>query len=205
MQHFSSADWVDFARGLVSSERKTAIEQHLESCCQQCATSSSFWRGVVEVGRRENGFEPPGEAVTAVKSAYRIEKPASRLLEWADLARLVFDSFLQPSPVAVRAAVQTARQLLHQSGPFTIDLRLEPDSARKCVYLTGQIINNENPSEMADGIDVVLLRRGEQIRKTEAAPSGEFCLDYNPAEDLHLFLNIRGLKGIAIALPSMDR
>jgi hypothetical protein len=204
MHHFSSADWVDFAHGLVSADRKTAIEQHLERGCQDCSTSSSFWRNVVEIGRSEGRFEPPAEAVTRVTNAYRTEKPASRLLEWANLARLIFDSALHVSPVAVRAAVQTSRQLIHESGPFTIDLRLEPDLGRKCIYLTGQIMNTENAAERAEGIDIILLRNGEQITKTEVTPTGEFCLDYNPAEDLHLFFNIRGLKGIAIALPEMD-
>jgi hypothetical protein len=204
MDHFSPADWADFSRKLAPAEKRSDMEQHLQNGCKECGRSSWLWRRVAEIGARAADFEPPADVVSAVKNAYHVEKPLNRLLEWASLARVVFDSFVQPSPIAVRAALQASRQLIHESDPFTIDLRLEPDSSRRRILLTGQIMNAGNPNETADGVDVVLLRGAEQVAKTEASPSGEFFLDFTPADELRLFLNIRGLKGIAVPLPDMD-
>src|SRR5579884_2084418 len=204
MDHFSPADWADFSRNLLPPKKRSAMDQHLQNGCPECGRNSWLWRRVAEIGAREPEFEPPADVVAAIKNAYQVEKPVNRLLEWASLARLVFDSFVQPSPVAVRAALQTSRQLIHESDPFTIDLRLEPDSSRKRIFLTGQIINAGNPNESAEGVDVVLLRGAEQVAKTEASPSGEFFLDFTPDDELRLFLNIRGLKGIAVPLPDID-
>lgn len=201
--HFSFADWVDFTHRLLPAPKTAEMQDHLNQGCDTCQRNSSFWSTLAEIGSREATFEPPAETVLAVKSAYRSEQPIKKLLEWATLAHLVFDSFVQPSLVAVRATAQTSRQLIHESEPFTIDLRLEPDSSRKRVYLTGQIINAARPNDIAEGIDVVLLKGAEQVEKTEAGPTGEFCLDFNVAEDLQLFLNIRGQRGIAIALPDL--
>ena len=201
--HFSSAEWVDFAHSLLPEHRTAEIREHLERGCEGCIRSSSFWNTIDEIGRNEASYEPPAAVVSAVKSAYRVEKPLKQLLALSTLAHLVFDSFLAPAPVGVRAAAQPSRQLIHESEPFTIDLRLEPDSMRKRIYLTGQIINAARPNDVAEGIDVVLLRGADQVQKTEAGPTGEFCLDFNVAEDLHLFLNVRGQRGIAISLPDL--
>jgi hypothetical protein len=202
--HFSPADWVDFTRGLLRLEKQTDIQRHLDTGCEECRKSSQFWGLVAETAARESGFEPSPESLSVIRNAFRSTKPVSRLLELATWARLVFDSFVQPSLVAVRGIAQTSRQLLHESEPFTIDLRLEADPGRKRVYLTGQIINSSNPNEVAEGIDVVLLKAADQLTKTEASASGEFCLDFNASDHLQLFLNIRGQRGIAIALPDFE-
>ncbi|HEY7209849.1 MAG TPA: hypothetical protein VH477_06205 [Bryobacteraceae bacterium] len=161
---------------------------------------------MAELAAREAAYEPPSETVQEINAAYRSVRFVPRLREIASLARLVFDSFSQPSLAGIRAAAQASRQLIHESEPFTIDLRLEADAARKRIYLAGQIMNSRNPDEIAGGIDVVLLKGSDQISKTETLPSGEFELsfDVGNADDLELFLNIRGQRAIAIKLPELE-
>lgn len=203
MNHFSSADWIDFTRRLLPGGKAERMQEHLDAGCEECRKSFSFWQLVTHTASREQAYEPPRESIEEVTAAYRAFRPVKHLFEKVQWARLLFDSFLQPSLATVRAATQTTRQLIHESEPFTIDVRLEPDTTRKRIYLTGQVINSKNPGEIADGVDVVLLKDSEQIRKTETTASGEFDLDFSASDNLELFLNIRGQRAIAIKLPDL--
>ncbi len=204
MNHFPPGDWIDLARGILTPSQTARIQSHLREGCGECLKSSELWRLVLNVSTDEADNEPPDGVVRAVKAAYVSAKPERWLPQMAQFARLLFDSFRQPDTALVRAAMQSSRQLLHEIEPFTIDLRLESDSLKKRIFLTGQILNSERPDEPTARIDVVLLSGERLVEKTIANAEGEFEMNFGPEDDLQLFINIRGERAIGVPLPELE-
>ncbi len=205
MDHFPTSDWIDLARGVLPPVPAELIQTHLAQGCVECLRSSETWGLVVSLSAKEAGYRPPDEAVRVVKGAYVPARPERWLPEIAQFARLIFDSFKQPEPAMVRASLPSSRLLLHEAAPFTIDLRLDSDPFRKRISLMGQILNSREPEQSAGRIDVVLLSGERLIHKTSANAAGEFDLEFVPEDNLQLFVNIRGQRAIAIALPDMEK
>jgi len=78
-EHFSSPQWVDLVRGLLSEDRKTEMDQHLRAGCEECREAFAAWSGFATFAEAEPGFEPPREAawLSAVMTEDGI-KPATR-------------------------------------------------------------------------------------------------------------------------------
>src|SRR5947207_10652996 len=105
MSHFSTGDWLEFAREVVTPEQMALMQRHLDDGCNRCLAIAETWRAVLEVTRREIAYHAPESAVRVVKSAYlprQLLSPATRV---ARMARLVFDSLLQPAPAGFRSAM----------------------------------------------------------------------------------------------------
>lgn len=204
MDHFPTGDWIDLARGVLPASRAELIQAHLRQGCAECRRSGDTWGLVVSLSTKEAGHRPPDQAVKTVKAAYLPARPERWLPEIAEFARLIFDSFQQPELAMVRGPLPSSRQLVHEAAPFTIDLRLDSDPLRKRISLTGQILNSRDPERLAGAIDVILLSGDRLVKKTSANASGEFDLDLVPEDNLQLFVNIRGQRAIAIALPDMN-
>jgi len=109
-EHFSSPQWVDLVRGLLSEDTKTDMDQHLRAGCEECREAFAAWSGFATFAEAEPGFEPPREAVRVAKTYLaqqhvREGRQATRHRSWGPsmLATLVFDS-LQASPAGVRAS-----------------------------------------------------------------------------------------------------
>jgi hypothetical protein len=201
MTHFSPADWVDFARGLLPQTEAAAIESHLGNSCEECLKSMSVWRAILENLSQEQRYAPPDEVVWEVLAAYAVHKPWRWLHEVARSTKLVFDSLRQPTPAFVRSSTSSSRRLVHEAEPFVIDLRLE--SIRENLFLIGQILNSERPTEGLYGVDILLVDGEDLVAKTKASTSGEFEVqcDRHRVRDLRLFINIRGHRAIGITIP----
>jgi hypothetical protein len=203
MDHFPVGDWIDFARGVLPAARAELLQSHLRQGCAECLRSFEIWSLVASSSAKEPTYHPPDHAVDAIKGAYASARPERWLPEIAQFARLIFDSFKQPELAMVRGPFPSSRLLLHEAAPFTIDLRLDSDPLRKRFSLMGQILNSRDPEQSANGIDIILLSGDRLVQKTSANAAGEFDLDLVPEDNLQLFVNIRGQRAIAIALPDM--
>jgi hypothetical protein len=204
MSHFTSEGWCDFARGVAPAEQRALMQRHIEDGCDQCLKISEIWRMVSEITRREISYSPPVTAVVLVKAAYLAEHTWGWLPRVARMARLIFDSSIQPAPATVRSAMAAGRQFLHEAEPYVIDLRVESEAARKRVWLIGQVLNSKEPEAGMDGVEVVLLSGERFVAKTEANSSGEFEFELGDEKGLQLFINIRGNRAIGIALPDSE-
>lgn len=198
MSHFSEADWVDFARGLLPQPEVAALESHFRNGCEECRHAMTLWRTVLEYLSQETQYVPPDQTVRDVQAAYPRLKPWRWLIEIAQRTELVFDSFSQPTPAFVRGSAAPSRRLIHEAEPFVIDLRLE--SVRDRLYLIGQILNSEKPEQAMYGIDILLLRGEDLVARTKASSSGEFELQCDRDRALRLFVNIRGHRAIGIVV-----
>ncbi len=202
MRHFSAAEWLELARDSTLLEQRSLMERHLADGCDKCRKLSAMWSEVVEISRREPSYTPPMDAVHSAKAAFVSERSWKWLPKIAQVAQLIFDSFRQPAPAAMRGAAATCRQLLQEAKPFVIDLRVEYEPARKIVRLTGQVLNSNEPDKEVSDVEAFLLKGEDLLSRTRANASGEFDLDFQEQEDLHLFIDIRGRKVIEIQLPT---
>jgi hypothetical protein len=116
MKHFTDEVWLDFARRLLPSPKMELLRKHLDEGCEACNKLSEIWRAVARIAAREANYEPDESAVRAAKAAYGGTRRTQVVPRYAKMARLLFDSFLDPAAVAtgVRSASSTARQLLHR-------------------------------------------------------------------------------------------
>jgi hypothetical protein len=203
MSHFSVTEWVDFARGLMSPEKANMMRASAETC-DECKSSSMFWGHVYELLTREKNSQPSRLALESVKNAFPDEKPLPWLVKVTDLATIVFDSLLQPALAGVRSSSKSSRQITVESGTFVVDLQLESDSVQRQYSLTGQILGSSNSVAQIGGAEIVLLSPDKVVQKTRANELGEFCLDFNYGENLRLFIDIKGERGVGIILPKLD-
>ena len=178
--------------------------QALTETCEECKSSSMFWGHVYELLLCERNYEPSMQVVQAVKDAFPKEKPLPWLTKITDFATVVFDSFLQPALSGVRSSARLSRQITVESCALVVDLQLESDAVQQHYLLTGQILANSNSSSQIGGAEVVLLSPEKVVQKTRTNELGEFWLDFSYADQLRLFIDIKGERGVGIILPKLD-
>jgi hypothetical protein len=203
MSHFSAIEWVDFARGLISPERANVMRASAQ-VCEECRSSSGFWGHVYELLSREGHYEPSPEVLDNVKAAFAEQESAPWWANITGFATIVFDSLLQPALAGVRSSERNTRQITVESGAFVVDLQVESATVQHQYLLTGQILSNNNSTHQINGAEVVLLSPERVVQKTRANELGEFCLDFSYGENLRLFIDIKGERGVGIMLPKLD-
>jgi hypothetical protein len=186
MRHFGQEDWADFARDLVKGERRTAMENHLESGCKECGKVLGMWQRVHEIGQRNASYEPPANVVQSIKGMYVIHGPRGAQPRKTAVARLLFDSFDAPQPEGVRSVGGGIRQLLYGTDAYRVDLRIEPQEASEKMVLVGQVLNSENPNEGVSAAPVIIVK-GRKVRALGVTNRfGEFHVECEVERGLQL-------------------
>ncbi len=203
MSHFSVIEWVDFARGLVPAQ-KAILMQTSAQTCDECKSSSRFWGQVYDLLNREGHYEPSALVLQSVIDAFPEERPLPWLAKVTDFATVIFDSLLQPALAGVRSSAKLNRQITVESGAYVVDLQLESDLVQNQYSLTGQILGSGNATAKIGGAEVVLLSPDKVVQKTRANELGEFCLDFGYIDNLRLFIDISGERGVGIVLPKLN-
>jgi hypothetical protein len=199
MDHYSMENWVDFARGVVGAQEKTAMQSHLDTGCKQCSKALNLWQQVHQVARQQTALEPPETAVRQMKAAMALHGPRRQMGVAAATAKLLFDSGLSPAAVGVRSSGSAARQLLFGVGTYRIDLRMEPQLDSDKVAVIGQVLHSADPREGLGALPVALLKGRKVVAETITSNFGEFNLECDfegrfhlrvklPAEELRLAL-----------------
>lgn len=189
MNCFTLEDWVDFAREVVPSGQRAAMQRHLERGCKRCAKSLRLWRSVLALAGHQPSSVPPERVVRLVKASYHQFLPRREPGGVATVASLLFDSFRQPRPAGIRASRQPLpQQLLYAAGDYLIDLRVEGGSRR--VTLLGQILNSSRPKDSIKDVPVALVSGNAAIAKAFTSLFGEFQFEFEPeaGRDLQLAL-----------------
>ena len=203
--HFSSPQWADLVRGLISEELKAQMDQHLRAGCEQCREAFATWSGFATFAEAESGFEPPRDAVRVAKTYLgqqhvRDGHAAARRREWARpsmLATLVFDS-MQAMPAGVRANGTYSRHLLFAAQTMAIDLHVETASKTGWFQLAGQIADSSRPDQMPRRIDLSLVDGATEISAFQTNEFGEFQCTFDRRDDLTLLF---ALESGEVALP----
>jgi len=201
MKHFSVDDWIDFARQVAGSDKKSKMQQHLDEGCSRCLKTLAIWRNVVDIAKVQSACEPPAWAVQAVNASFALRKvvplPAGKL----ELARLFFDSALQPAVVGVRGSSPVVRQLLYKSGSVCIDMRMQPTPGSDSLVLMGQLLDSAKPDHGISGVPVSLLSEGDTVSRGRTNDVGEFDFGITALDHLQLVFGIGGDRTIIVPVP----
>lgn len=198
MKHFSEASWADFARNLVTSSTKMAMQQHTDEGCRTCVVTLHVWRAVYAIAAKESVFTPPADVVRVVKSQFAAVAPASVASKVARGLRLSFDSSLEPVPAGIRGSV-AARQFLYETDEYYIDLRIEPHREADQAAVVGQVLNRSGQRRAAEGLAVLLHSGKRRIAETSTNQFGEFQFEFDAVSSLSI--SVRRDKSDEIVLP----
>jgi hypothetical protein len=202
--HFSSPQWVDLVRGLLSEDIKAEMDQHLRTGCEECHEAFATWSGFATFAEAEAGFEAPHDAVRVAKTylvqqQVREGRTAARRRAWGPsmLATLVFDS-MQAAPAGVRAGGGYSRHLLFAAQSMAIDLHIETGSKAGWFQLAGQIADSTRPDQPPRPIELSLVEGDTEISAFQTNAFGEFQCTFDRRSDLTLLF---ALEGGEVALP----
>ena len=75
--HFTDEDWADFTRNVADSDRRAAMQRHLEEGCQQCAELHDGLEAVQAAAAADARYEPPPGTVRQAKALCKFQEPVS--------------------------------------------------------------------------------------------------------------------------------
>jgi hypothetical protein len=132
--------------------------------------------------------QAPESAVNLARAIY----PARPKRSFRIPCELVFDSFLAPAPVGLRASWQVGWQALYLAGDCSLDLRIEPDPLSSRAALIGQVSNHAVPDSPMGDIPVSLKSGKRVMAETRSNQFGEFQLEYDQQSRLELCVVLEG-------------
>jgi hypothetical protein len=202
MRHFPVEDWIDYVRRVDGSGQRAAIQKHLDEGCSKCLKTIKIWRGIVILTKdqSQNAFEPPAGAVQAVQANFALRKVVPFSAGKLEVAKLVFDSTLQPLAVGVRGS-PAVRHLLYKSGEVCIDVHTQPKPGSDSVVLIGQLHDSTKPDRGISGIPVSLLCDGDTVSRGRTNDVGEFDFGLTALDHLQLVFGVGGSRTIVVPVP----
>jgi hypothetical protein len=201
LKHYSTTEWVDFARGLGTQADRKDMHDHLESGCTECGRTAGLFAKVAAKAAREAEYDIPEYVLHYAHLIYRLQQPEEVRMLPHTIATLIFDSFRGPLPAGVRSQRQMVRQVLYQAGSYFLDFRLEHERNSIEMTLMGQITNSEHPDKGIADLQVLLLSEERVIAKALSNQFGEFRLKYQAAQSLRLYAPVsEGNEGIEVPL-----
>ena len=200
MKHYAIDQWADFTRGLLTGEQRTQMQGHLQSGCQKCRQLSDFTTELAETCTSLAANPVPESTVRLARAIFPVRvqdrpKRGNRLP-----IELIFDSFLVPSPVGLRATWQLGWQGLYRAGDCSVDLRIEPELNSSRAAVIGQITNHVLPEREMDNLPVSLRSGKVVVAETLSNRFGEFQLEYDQQSRLRLCIDLRDSKNIQVPL-----
>jgi hypothetical protein len=198
--HYAIDQWADFTRGLVHGAELAAMQGHLGSGCVKCRELSEFTTKLGATCSSLANDAVPESAIRLARAIFPV-RPHDRPKRGNRLPiELIFDSFLAPSPVGLRATWQVGWQGLYRAGDCSVDLRIEPELKSARAAVIGQITNHVLP-ELEMGNLPVCLRAGTQVvAETLSNRFGEFQMEYDQQAQLKLCIDLQDAKSIQVPL-----
>jgi hypothetical protein len=118
-----------------------------------------------------------------------------------ELARLLFDSALQPIAAGVRGSTAVVRQLLYRSGSVCIDMRMQPKLGSDSVVLMGQLLDSAKPAHGISGVPVSLLSKGDTVSRDKTNEVGEFDFGIDALSQMQLVFGMGDSRTIVVPVP----
>ena len=145
MKHYAIDQWADFTRGLIAVRNVRRCRRTSTSGCQKCGQLSDFTTRLTVTCTSLAADPIPESTVRLARAIFPVRvhdrpKRGNRLP-----IELIFDSFLVPSPVGLRATWQVGWQGLYRAGDCSLDLRIEPELKSSRAAVIGQITNHVLP------------------------------------------------------------
>jgi hypothetical protein len=201
MRHYSSEQWIDFARDVVREREKIEMQRHLKSGCKECWKELGMWQRLHKFALREPAYTPSEGAVRIMNAAFA-SGPVQRSRRNAkeEVASLLFDSFRSPLLAGVRSTASTSQQLLYGAGNYRIDVRIEPQMDSEKVVLIGQVLNSADPDELLAALPVSVLQGRRMLAESLTSEYGEFQIECGLQESFHISVLLPGGKAVTLHL-----
>src|ERR1700733_2301397 len=201
MAHYSSQNWIDYARNLVSPQDAAAMTNHLKSGCESCAKEKATGSKLAAFAKTEAEYEPPANIVNMAKALVQAPK-LEKALRLREIAELVFDSLLTPQLAGVPSVAGLgSRQLLYRAGEVMIDVRFEASDESERFALTGQVFRNQGSKVGMTRIPISLISGKNELARTSTNQFGEFYLEHDSADkNLQVSLEVNSEKDVFIPL-----
>jgi|HubBroStandDraft_3_1064219.scaffolds.fasta_scaffold01336_3 hypothetical protein len=201
MAHYSSQNWIDYVRNLVSPQDAAAMTNHLKSGCESCTKEKASWSKLAAFAKTEAQFEPPEHVVNMAKALVQAPK-REKALRIREIAELVFDSFLSPQLAGVRSAAGVgSRQLLYRAGEVMIDVRFEANDESERFAVTGQVFRDQGSKVGMTRVPISLISGKNELARTSTNQFGEFYLEHESADkNLQVSLEVNSEKDVFIPL-----
>lgn len=191
MKHYGIAQWVDFSRALAPEADQVAMQEHLTVGCSECRQTVEFSDRLTAACRAMSRFEVPESVVRLARAIFPSQPPRLKRVALVPV-ELIFDSFLAPDPVGLRATWQVGWQGLYRAGDCSVDLRIEPDLGSSRAAVIGQISNHVAPEVEMGDIPVCLKQGRLVLAEARSNRFGEFQMEYQQQGRLQLCIYIEG-------------
>src|SRR6266568_7533480 len=152
MMHFDDVEWIDFA----PNNWQKAMKKHLGRGSKRCLEIVAGWQKVANAAAVDASYQPPAEAVRAVKAAFATSGFAARPQETGGLIDLLFDSFSHAALAGIRSAAVSIRQMLYRADPYQIDIQLEAQAEGNRLVVTGQFLDVSQPEGVVREVQVTV-------------------------------------------------
>src|SRR5450755_4447809 len=203
MKHYALDQWVDFGRRLVQAEDAIQMSNHLAGGCTNCQRIADFCSQLTEVCGRLETPKVPESVVRMARAIFPVHAPTRPKRGMLLPIELIFDSFLAPSPVGLRATWQVGWQGLYRAGDCSVDVRIEPELKSTRAALIGQITNHVLPQVEMANIQVCLRSGKLVVAEALSNRFGEFQMEYEQQTRLKLCFTLQdGSKCIQVPLKS---
>ncbi|MDE3167684.1 MAG: hypothetical protein KGN36_17920 [Acidobacteriota bacterium] len=178
MRHFDTAEWADYARGVVQQPEKEAMERHLASGCEECTELAGLMRRVWEESRAE--VSVPASLVRAAEAVFHGSQAPPPASDWTSVprlaARLVFSTLSTPALEGARSAGEAVAQAVYHAGNMAIDLQVDCEPESTEVTLVGQVLDMGQAGKPVEAVPVMLTARKKVVTSSRSNRFGEFCL-----------------------------
>lgn len=206
MNHFTSAEWIDFVNRVASSQQIAAMQKHLDTDCKRCKEAVALWQKIRRVASHDISFQPPEQSVLAVRNAFATARWTPKTKKDGGALRLLFDSFLQPALAGTRSVGTRMRQMLYRADPYQVDIQVEGKAEGNRLTVTGQLLNVSSPGFAAREVQVTLSNRRGFVVHSTTNEFGEFKGEMENSGDLELSIPRPNEKPIIISLRNaLDR
>jgi hypothetical protein len=202
MSHYAIDQWVDLNRGLVTGNDALEMRAHAESC-GECHRLSEFTLKLAQICASSATIAVPEYAVRLARAIFPVRVTSRPKRGNRIPIELIFDSFLAPMPVGLRATWQVGWQGLYRAGDCSVDLRIEPELKSSRAAVIGQITNHVSPEENMANLPVSLRFGKELVAETVSNRFGEFQMEYEERAQLKLCINLADSRIIQVPLKKL--
>ena len=192
MKHYGIAQWADFARGVTPEQEGNLMREHLATGCLKCQQALDFCDKLARVCFALAPRRAPEAAVRIARAIFPIRRPDRPQRAIRIPIELIYDSFLVPAPVGLRASWQVGWQALYRAGDCSLDLRIEPELQSSRAAVIGQISNHTVPEVEMANIPICLRSGRQVVAETVSNRFGEFQMEYEQQGRLQLCVYLDG-------------
>jgi hypothetical protein len=192
MKHYGIGQWVDLARGVPPEPQGRLMREHLATGCLECRRVLDFYDKFARLCYALAPLRAPEAAVRDAWAIFPSRRPDRPKRAVRIPIELIYDSFLVPAPVGMRASWQVGWQGLYRAGDCSLDLRIEPELQSSRAAVIGQVSNHTVPETEMANIPVCLRSGRLVVAETVSNRFGEFQIEYEQQGRLQLCVYLDG-------------